>query len=121
MKVRQSAAPRHFRAHSRKQSVSILDTNLAAEISVIIESDAVQDADIPGIMAQTHQAMKSIAYTRRQLRYIVKIAMAIFLDGCRGATFSYVHGSADPVAGRSLRFVRRRSPQDALRDAMGRY
>jgi fructose-specific component phosphotransferase system IIB-like protein len=49
MKVRQSAAPRHFRAHSRKQSVSILDTNLAAEISVIIESDAVQDADIPEI------------------------------------------------------------------------
>jgi len=43
MKVRQSAAPRHFRAHSRKQSVSILDTNLAAEISVIIESDAVQE------------------------------------------------------------------------------
>jgi fructose-specific component phosphotransferase system IIB-like protein len=49
MKVRQSAAPRHFRAHSRKQSVSILDTNLAAEISVIIESDTVQDADIPEI------------------------------------------------------------------------
>jgi hypothetical protein len=50
MKVRQSAAPRHFRAHSRKQkSASILDTNLAAEISVIIESDAVQDADIPEI------------------------------------------------------------------------
>jgi len=49
MKVRQSPAPRHFRAHSRKQSVSILDTNLAAEISVIIESDTVQDADIPEI------------------------------------------------------------------------
>jgi hypothetical protein len=49
MKVRQSTAPRHFRAHSRKQSVSILDTNLAAEISVIIESDTVQDADIPEI------------------------------------------------------------------------
>jgi hypothetical protein len=49
MKVRQSATPRHFRAHSRKQSVSILDTNLAAEISVIIESDAIQDANIPEI------------------------------------------------------------------------
>jgi hypothetical protein len=49
MKVRQLATPRHFRAHSRKQSVSILDTNLAAEISVIIESDAIQDANIPEI------------------------------------------------------------------------
>jgi hypothetical protein len=40
--------------------------------------------------------------------------MAIFLDCSRGATFSYVRGSADPVARRSLRFVGRRSPQDAL-------
>ena len=36
---------------------------------------------------------------------------------CRGATFSHVRGGADAVAGRSLRSVRRRSAQDALRDA----
>ena len=38
--------------------------------------------------------------------------MAIFLDCSRGATFFYVRGRADLVAGRSLRFVRRRGHID---------
>jgi len=47
--------------------------------------------------------------------------MAFFLDCCRGATFSHVRGGADFVAGRTLWFVRRRSPQDALWDAVARH
>src|SRR5580692_772381 len=47
--------------------------------------------------------------------------MALFLDGCRGATFSHVRGGEDAVASRSLRSVRRRSAQDALRYAVARH
>src|ERR1700723_1014222 len=47
--------------------------------------------------------------------------MTFFLDGCRGATFSHVRGGEDAVADRSLRSVRRRSAQDALRYAVARH
>ena len=46
--------------------------------------------------------------------------MTLFLDGCRGATFSHVRGGEDAVADRSVRSVRRRSAQDALRNAVAR-
>ena len=47
--------------------------------------------------------------------------MTVFLDGCRGATLSHVRGGEDAVADRSLRSVRRRSAQDALRYAVARH
>src|SRR5271165_6563213 len=47
--------------------------------------------------------------------------MTLFLDGCRGTTLSHVRGGEDAVAGRSLRSVRRRSAQDALRYAVARH
>ena len=39
--------------------------------------------------------------------------MTLFLDVCRGATFSHVRGGEDAVASRALRSVRRSSAQDA--------
>ena len=47
--------------------------------------------------------------------------MTLSLDGCRGATFSHVRGGENAVADRSLRSVRRRSAQDALRFAVARH
>src|SRR5271166_5044347 len=47
--------------------------------------------------------------------------MALSLDRCRGATLPHVRGGADPVADRPVRSVRRRSAQDALRDAVARH
>jgi hypothetical protein len=72
----------------------------------------------PGIMAHSHQATESSTYGRPRLRYTVESRGPFIRDRCRGTTLPHVRGGADAVAGRSLRSVRRRSAQDALRDAV---
>ena len=82
---------------------------------------AVKFADIMRNHGATHQATESKSSGRQQLGYTVETIMAIFLDCCRGTTFSYIRGGAELVAGRSLRFLRIRSSRDARSDAVARH